>query len=138
MITYQVYSNKAECDIQIKYGENGRLLGIEFLISEMIICEEDRRAIFYNAPSTIGVLKQLAIKNKWILTEIKPDLNFDTFWKKYGNTGGSKVTAKKLWEKLSEKNKNLAMEYINKYKQSLGSTTQAYATTYLNQQYWIK
>ena len=137
MITYQVYSKKADCDIQLKYGENGRLLGIEFLVDEVVILEDDRRAIFYNAPSTIGELKQLAIKNKWELTEIKPDLSFETFWMKYGKVG-VKSKAEIAWNRLSEKNKNLAINYIKRYKESLGSTSQAYGASYLNQQYWVK
>jgi len=138
MIIYQVYSSKAQCDIQLKYGENGRLLGVELMQDEVIVSEQDRVNLFANAPSSIGILKQIAVKNKLSMVEIKPDLSFDTFWKQYGNTNGSKIKAAQIWEKLSEKNKNLAINYIHKYKLSLGATTQAYATTYLNQQYWIK
>lgn len=138
MIIYQVYSEKAQCDLQLKYGENGRLLGIELMQDECVIDENVRVGIFANAPSSIGILKQLALKHKWNMVEIKPDLSFDKFWKIYNNTNGSKIKAAQIWDKMTEKNKNLAINYIHKYKQSLGATTQAYATTYLNQQYWIK
>ncbi len=124
--------------MQLKYDFNSRLIGIEIL-ADTISCDEQTRInIFKDSPSTVGSLKQLAQKSKLLLTEIKPDLSFETFWKRYNNTLGSKTRTEPIWNRLSERNKNLAIGYIEKYKQTLGNTTQAYAATYLNGQYWIK
>lgn len=130
-------SPKMAVDYQFKYDTNGRIVGFEIL-GENTFSSEQTIALFSKVPETIGQLKQFALKHKIQLTEILPDVTFDTFWKKYGNIDGSKIKAKAVWEKLSEKNKMLALNFIPKYKQSLGATTQAYATTYLNGQYWIK
>lgn len=124
-------------DYQFKFDTQGRIIGFE-IMAENTFTDEHTRDLFSKVPVTVGLLKQFAQKNKIILTEIKPDLSFNTFWKKYSNTDGSKIKAARNWDKLSEKNKNLALTYIDKYKQSLGTTSQAYATTYLNGQYWVK
>lgn len=138
MKTYQVFSNKMGCDLLLHYDSNDRLKGIEVLVETIITDEQTRVNVFANAPSTVAQLIQLAQKYKWTLTEIKPDLSFEAFWKAYGNTSGSKIKAEKIWDKMSEGNRNHAINYTKKYKQSLGTTTQAYATTYLNGQYWVK
>jgi hypothetical protein len=137
MITFQMTSPKKAVDYQFKYDTQGRIVGFEIL-GENVFSSEETIALFSKVPETVGQLKQFALKHKIQLTEIIPDVTFDMFWKKYSNTAGSKVKAQLAWEKLSEKNKMLALTYINKYKQSLGATTQAYATTYINGQYWIK
>ena len=137
MITFQMHSRVFNIDYQFKFDTGGRIIGFE-IMGENTFSDEHTKDLFARVPSTVGHLKQFAQKNKIELTEIVPDLSFDTFWKRYDNTNGSKIKAKVIWDKLSEKNKNQALNYITKYKQSLGSTTQAYATTYLNQQYWVK
>lgn len=137
MITFQMTSPKSTVDYQFKFDTQGRIVGFE-IMAENTFTDEHTRDLFARVPTTVGLLKQFAQKNKIILTEIKPDLSFETFWKKYGNTNGSKTRTVPIWDKLSEKNKNLAINYIDKYKQSLGTTTQAYAATYLNGQYWVK
>lgn len=130
-------SPKSNTDYQFKFDTQGRIVGFE-IMADNTFTDEHTRELFSKVPPTVGALKQFALKNKIALTEIKQDLSFDAFWKKYNNTNGSKKKAEPIWNKLSEKNKNLAMNYADKYKQSLGNTTQAYATTYLNGQYWIK
>lgn len=137
MTIFQMTSVKNNIDYQFKFDTQGRIIGFE-LMAENTFTDDHTHDLFGRVPLTIVALKQFAQKNKIILTEIKPDLSFDTFWKRYDNTNGSKIRASAIWEKLSEKNKNQAINYISKYKQLLGTTTQAYATTYLNQQYWIK
>jgi len=136
MIVFQMTSPKNGVDYQFKFDTGGRIVGFE-IMGENTFSDEHTRDLFAKVPPTVGALKQFALKNKIALTEIKPDLSFQTFWDRYGKLG-SRPKAEKPWEKLSEKNKNLAMNYIPKYIQSLGSTSQAYASTYLNGQYWIK
>lgn len=137
MTIFQIFSKKLNCNIELKYDTNGRLLGMEIL-TDAIECDELVRVkIFTECPSTVGELKQTALKFKLELTEIKPDLSFETFWVRYGKIG-SKPKSEAIWNRMSEKNKNQAMNYISKYKQGLNGTSPAYANTWLNAQYWIK
>lgn len=137
MIIFQMESPTHNCDYQFKYDSNGRIIGFEIL-GENKFSSQQTRDLFAKVFETVGDLKQFAQRNKIALIEIREDLSFEAFWKQYDNSGGSKKNAEAKWSKLSEKNKSLAIGYIKKYKQSLGTTTQAYATTYLNGQYWIK
>jgi hypothetical protein len=137
MITIQIESVKLNCEIQFEFDIQGRIIGFKIL-GENLLSGAELTNFLAKLPQSIGILKEDCVARKIPMTEIKADLSFDTFWKKYGNIDGSKIKAKACWDKLSDKNKNLALNYINRYKQSLGSTTQAYATTYLNGQYWIK
>lgn len=125
------------CDYQFKFDDNKRIVGFE-IMGDNTLTPEHTRMLFARVFDTVKELMDYAQKHKVKVYEIKPDLSFDMFWKRYNNINGSKPKATVIWNKLSDKQKNLAMSYIDKYKQSLGSTTQAYATTYLNGQYWIK
>jgi len=137
MITIQIQSVVLECDLQFKFDTQGRIVGFEIL-GENTLSGERLTNFLANIPQTIGQLKQHCLSKKIDMTEIKADLSFETFWEKYNNKLGSKVRTEPIWNKLSERDKNLAMNYIQKYKQSLGATTQAYAQTYLTGKYWIK
>ncbi|MCE9538713.1 MAG: hypothetical protein K8R85_05800 [Bacteroidetes bacterium] len=137
MITFQMHSRAHNIDYQFKFDNGGRIVGFE-IMGENTFTGEHTSNLFSKVPETVGLLKQFALKNKIELTEIKPDLSFDTFWKKYNNTNGSRKKTEPIWNRLSEKNKNLAINYIDRYRQSLGNTAQAYASTYLNGEYWIK
>lgn len=137
MITIQIKSTIMDCDLQFKFDTQERIVGFE-IMGENTLSEEKASYFLANIPQTVKQLKDHCNNRKIEFTEIKPDLSFDVFWKRYGNTSGSRVKTEPIWNKLSEKDKNLAMNYISKYKQSLGQTTQAYAATYLNGKYWIK
>lgn len=137
MITFQMESPRHGCDYQFKFDTSGRIVGFEIL-GENTLSSEQTRELFSRVFETVAQLKQFAHKHKIKLIEIKPDISFEAFWKKYAFTNGSKIKAAATWNKLSEKNKNLAITHIDKYKQSLGSTAQANGLTYLNGQYWIK
>lgn len=137
MLIFQLFSKTLDSEVQLTYDSNGRIKGI-LLLSETINVDELVRVNWFaTVPATVGQMKAIALKNKLTIIEIKPDLTFESFWVKYGKLG-SKIKSAKIWERMSEKNKNEAMNYIPKYIQGLGTTSQAYANTYLNAQYWIK
>lgn len=138
MFTYQLFSKTINSEVQLTYDSNGRLKGVLALTDAITVDELVRCNWFASVPPTVGQMKQMALKNKIVITEILPDLSFETFWKKYANTNGSKKKAEAIWAKFDDKKRNLAINYIKKYIQSLGQTTQAYATTYLNGEYWDK
>ena len=137
MITFQLYSTTLQSDVQLTYDNNGRIKGLLLLAETITVDEQTRVNWFASVPSTVGQMKALATKNKMTVIEIKPDLIFQTFWDRFGKLG-SKKKAETAWDKLNDKKKNQALNYISKYLQSLGTTSQAYASTYLNGEYWEK
>lgn len=136
--TYQMYSPMAKCDYQFKFDENGVIVGFE-IMGVNKFSEEKTQELFSGVPKTIAQLKDFAKRNKRELVEIKPDLSFTAFWNKYGYKVGKLKQTEDLWNKLSEKNKNMAMDYIDKQKAHLAvkGTATPYASSYLNGQYWL-
>ena len=139
MQTFQVFSQKANCNLQFKYGNNGRLLAIEFVLDDLNIDEQLRLQIVANAPSSVGTLKQLAQKHNWKLIEVLEDITFESFWNKYNYKVGKLNKTKEYWNKLSDADKTLAFKYIDKYNNhlKLSNVSKAYPTSYLNGQYWL-
>ena len=136
MLTFQLHSKTLDSEVQLTYDNNGRIKGILLLAETITVDESTRVNWFATVPSTVGQMKAVALKNKLVITEIKTDISFEAFWKQYEDKLGSKKKARTSWEKLNEKNKNLALNYIKKYTQSLGTTAKAHALTYLNGEYW--
>ena len=137
MTTYQMHSKKLSVDYQFKFDDNGMILGFEILDGSVISLEKRRELIQYT-PDNIEMLKTFCKKHSIELFEIKTDLSFEYFWKVYANTRGSKPEAIKLWDKMSDNTKNLAIRYIPKYNVQRGTEAQCHATKYLRQQYWVK
>lgn len=60
-------------------------------------------------------LKTNTSKEKENTKEKESEISFDAFWDLYDKKVGDKAKLKKKWDKLSKKDKALAMEYIPKY-----------------------
>lgn len=138
MIAFQLHSDVLECDLSFKFDLNGRITGFEIL-GENNMGGEQLTNFLANLPQSVGQLKQYCIKKKIELIEIKPDLTFETFWIKYNyKDGASKKKTEVIWDKMSQKDKAAALNFIPKYEQRLirQGVAKMYATTYLNQKRW--
>src|SRR5437016_1542470 len=135
---YQMFSPTAKCDYQFKFDENGVIVGFEIMGVNTFTAEFTQK-LFAGVPATVKALKKWADDNKRTLVEIKPDLSFTAFWNKYAYKIGKMHKAEEYWNKLSEKNKNLAMNYIDRLDSHLAikGTAKPYPTSYLNGQYWL-
>lgn len=60
---------------------------------------------------------------------------FEDFWNKYPRRK-SRLTAERAWSRLRVKEKELAMESLNKYQFSQEECYIPYPATYLNQKRW--
>jgi hypothetical protein len=70
------------------------------------------------------------------ISRIDPDLSFDGFWNSYAYKVGNKLRTEKLWNRLTEPEKAMAMKSIRIYDQFLAMKTnqaKAYPETYLSQ-----
>lgn len=66
-----------------------------------------------------------------------PEVTFQEFYDAYGNKHKKQV-AENAWKRLSKKDRVLAYQYIEKYKNKkrMDGTAMAYPATYLNQAVW--
>lgn len=71
--------------------------------------------------------------------EMPKDLRFEFFWNAYGYKKGKIAQTMKLWEALTDAEKIEVLLYIPKFKESkkIDKTAMPYASTFLNQKYWL-
>lgn len=134
-----MHSQKYDCDYQFKYDSNGRIMGFEILGEVNKFSSEHTSKLFQNVPDTVGDLKQYARKINMPLIEVKQDLSFEVFWNQYNyKEGGSKKKTEAVWNRMSEKDKTMAINHLPRYERHLILTnvSKAYAITYLNQKRW--
>lgn len=139
MVTkYQFHSAKLGGNIKI--GFNGAGVISYFELDELELTKEMVQVVLSNLhklPTQAEFLSHCT-KNKIQVFEIKPDLSFEAFWNAYGYKVGSKVDAMKLWDKLSDADKTLAMKNIVPYKNfsDRKNTAYAYPERYLRKRYF--
>jgi len=138
MIAFQLYSEKHKCDLQFKFDTQGRIVGFE-IMGENTMGGQELSVFLARLPQSHGELIQYCKKKNLNLIELKPDLTFETFWNKYNyKEGGSKKKAQAIWDRLSEKDRTAALNWIPKYENILikQGVAKMYVTTYLNQKRW--
>lgn len=83
---------------------------------------------------------QIMMKNnpKWRAKLLDMNIDFDSFWNVYAYKVGNKARAKKLWDALSDANKQKALAWLPTYDQERKITGAAklYPETYINQKRW--
>jgi hypothetical protein len=138
MRTFETQSTRLGCEIRLHYNNNGVLSGF-LALTEESKSPEELIAFINFVPLTVEDLYKVSKHNKIPLVEILPDLSFQAFWDSYNyKDGGSKKRANGLWEKISAKDRALAIGYLPKYDKFLAKKNieKAYASTYLNNRYW--
>jgi len=138
MIAFQLYSEMHQCDLQFKFDTQGRICGFE-IMGETVMSGEQLSNFLAKLPQSIGILKQYCIKKKLELVELKQDVSFEAFWNAYNyKDGSSRRKTEAVWDRMSEKDKTMAINWIPKYKNILikQGVSKMYATTYLNDKRW--
>lgn len=103
---------------------------------------QDQHATFLrNFPLTLDDVKALVDKDKdnRQLTEIIQNVTFEMFWNRYDyKTLSHKKKSQKIWEKMSEAERQKAYDFIPKYNRMIiiQGTGKKYAETYLNAELW--
>ncbi len=133
MKEYVITSASNDSKVLLKYGLNKYLM--ELCISDCT--DEQQLFILKHLPKTLEELEQLRRTfPKMKVTETKTDISFNAFWNEYAYKVGNKGKAEKLYNKLSETEKILAIGSIkeyNKYLSRKASIERLYPETYLNQ-----
>jgi len=136
MKTYLLTSPHFTGEIELRFNENGHLIKYD---NRAELTEKQFAYMLFRIPVNIDSLSVLTDGNQSKLTEVKIELTFDMFWDKYDYKMGKKARVMKLWEALTETDKQAAMKGIVKYDMYLAGHTKmekAYPETYLSQRRW--
>jgi hypothetical protein len=139
MKRYLITSAAFTGEIQVLYGQDAKLLYIDFLNCEMT---EEQISFFKNALpvyySDDNFNKAFASAKSINIQEQGYRISFDQFWSKY-NMKRNRLRCEKLWTKLSEADQVNAYFGLRGYDRHLMLNTwktKADPDTYLRNRYW--
>jgi hypothetical protein len=142
MRTFLLTSEQFVGAVKIAYDDWGYLSILDFTQAELTAPQH--RAIISRIPTAdVSALPLLTNGTKSKLTEVKEEITFTTFWKKWlkqfgSENAGGKVPAERAWNKLTEANRAEAYNKIQKYSQTIKpGCCNCDGSTYLNQQRWL-
>jgi hypothetical protein len=134
---YLITSTVWNGEIELEYCENSLMNSLSLKNADL---SEQQHIIFLKIlPRELAELHALMAKQpNLVLTEIKEEITFDMFWKKYQAPELSKKKkALTAWNRLTEANRIKAFNYIQKYISRMQSwQSKQYAETYLNSDIW--
>lgn len=138
MKTYKITSEKIAGEITVVYDDRRELAKLDMSGAEMTI--QQKNWLMANQPNTEDKLFDMQQKSKWMKIDLMPEsiITFEMFWQRYDDKiNSSKKRAKQRWDKMSERDRNKAFYYINRYFASIPQgTRKKYAETYLNAELW--
>ncbi len=110
-------------------------------LSQATLTQDQHYSLLRNFPLTLQDAKALVEKDKENrqLTEIVQNVSFEMFWNRYDyKTLSHKKKSQKIWEKMSEAERQKAYDFIHKYNRMIiiQGTGKKYAETYLNAELW--
>ena len=134
MRKYCITSPQFVGEIYYTFDSLGRLLSMELVgVEEYSTVERIAKTCPPNEAVIVGWRNYHG--TKLTVTEVQPDLSFETFYKAYNYKVGKKE-AESAWKRLSDAKKIKAITQIAKYNHWLGEKgiAKAYASTYLNKE----
>lgn len=138
MKRYSITSEKFAGEITAAFDDRRELVGLDMSEAEMTV--QQKNWLMANKPSTEDKLFEMQRDSKWMKITLIPEsiVSFEMFWQRYDDKlNSSKKRAKQKWEKMSERDRNKAFYYINRYFASIPQgTRKKYAETYLNAELW--
>ena len=136
MKKYCVTSNYFLGELIFTYDFDGNLKAFDI---DAELSPTQRDYFFGTLPKTITELMEWPKRSKTMkILELKPDLTFATFYKKYNCTYGDKKEAEKLWGKLSDTDRtrcHLVLPHYDKYLQVSG-IAKIYLERFIKKQYY--
>jgi len=137
MKRYSLTSSGFEGEVIFEFDDNQLLLRFDATAAQL----SDGQHIFLlkNLPVELFAIKAFVEKSPTArLEEIVVTVNFNMFWIKYNEKiRSSKKKAERIWNRLSEIDREKAYKYIQKYEMSLlPGTAKKYAETYLGAELW--
>jgi hypothetical protein len=134
---YLIEFTNHKASILIELNEDG--LAKSLVLDHGTMPFEARKFLWEKFPYNLKRLEQYKILANVKVTEVLPDLSFDSFWKTYNYKVGKKMRAEKLWNALDELNRASALKHIYKYEKWLlehPNTDKQYPETFLYNQPW--
>jgi hypothetical protein len=133
-------AKKSGLEYLLSYKADGSLASLDFENEGW--CEKAILGIFKHIPPNLVALefrnKQADHPFAYIETT-EFDLTFEGFYKMYPVKQGKRIQAQNAWAKMNDTDKAMAIGYIPilmQIKRNDG-TSLPYASTYLNQKYWL-
>lgn len=132
--------NSVQGEVIFEYDHDGLMVGMD--LSQASLNAEQKHYILTKMPRHYNQLKLFVSKIKGGKLEerkfLKKDVTFDQFWDKYNHKSvSSRKVSQKVWDKLSQKQRDKAFNFIYKYEKSLPpGIAKKYAETYLRQELW--
>lgn len=136
MYTYSLTSKLFTGEILFKYDLSTDLVYFE---NKAQMSDEQKKYLLEHMPLTLTHLKKMALKDTITINEIPEDLTFERFYNKYNYKVGSKKRAESIWKGLSNTDKYLCLQAIDRYNSFLNkkkNMERAYPETFLNQRRW--
>lgn len=131
---YIITSTEFKGEIVCVFNSRNRLAYFDI---RALLTDEQHQYFVYGAPMTVAEIDKLRGKRTTI-TQVKIDLSFEAFWDAYNYKEGVKKDAIAMWNRMSERERIAAIEYIRIYDGILAQRgiAKAYPTKYLSKKYW--
>lgn len=120
----------------VEYDDLGLLT--KFEMDKGSFTEHQVKSFNSKLPKKIEHLEWYRTETKAKIKSLEIDLSFNFFWDTYANKQGNKARAMKLWDKMKDVDKALALKWLPTYDTQLAMSKVAklYPETYLNQKRW--
>ena len=133
MKTYHLTSTAFTGYVSIVFGDNGLLQSTD--MSTATLSEQQQRWFLHNIPSVEADLQRIiASSDTAKIMEVKQEVTFEDFYRRYGNKVGKKEAQRK-WARMSKAEQIKAYNFIPKYLQGL-TVAMMYPASYLNAERW--
>lgn len=134
MREYLIHSTKLGTDIRVIFNDDGLLVGFAI---DGNLTEGEHSKMMRGLPHKESELDQVRKFKGVTVTEMEPDLSFETFYNSYGYKV-SKLEAERAWNKLNKSDKLKALKGIRRYIKSCENSRRGlcHPSTYLNKRRW--
>ncbi|MEI6898660.1 MAG: hypothetical protein WCL00_02185 [Bacteroidota bacterium] len=133
MKTYIFTHPKFEGKALFRFDDQGSFRAFEL---EGLLKEGQWGYFLENFPMTESMISLFASRCQGKIVKQADDLSFEKFWDSYGYKVGNKNRTRKLWDLLSEADRNLVLQSIPRYDNFLANKKnqdKTYPETYLAQ-----
>jgi hypothetical protein len=131
---YIITSARTNTSIRLSYNDSG-------VIEQLTFNEHDANQAnwtFKNMPAEEENLQVFCKEHKLRLDHVPTDVSFQSFWTAFKYKVGKKKRAEKLWNAMSEMQRQVALNVIPRYHRFIAFKNQesAYPETWLNNDMW--
>lgn len=142
MRTFGLTSEAFAGIVLISYDERGYLAVLD--LSGATLTEPQHRAIITRVPPyDVLQIKNVVTGTKGKLIEVREEVSFESFWKKWlkfwgSDNAGGRIPAERAWKKLMSGEQVEAIAQVQKYSQTIKpGCYNCDGSTYLNQKRWL-